>query len=150
MDRSLWLSLMAVGLVLALLFTVRAAVDAGLGLHAASLIEQIEAFEGGPSTEELGEAVNAAAGCIYGNRPRIRSCWYVWQAPTRGDYQLVVGERVLADASSSAVSWALGSLPFWIIALFAAWKATRRPVPFKPARSSPTPDRPRPGGRLIP
>jgi hypothetical protein len=150
MDRSLWLSLMAVGLVLALLFSLRAVVDARLALHAASLIERIEAFDGGASTVELGEAVTAAAGCVFGDRPAIRSCWYVWQAPTRADYQLVVGERVQADASGSAVSWGLASLPFWIVALLSAWKAAQRKVPFKPVRTSPAPERSRPGGRMVP
>jgi hypothetical protein len=149
MDRSLWLSLMAVGLSLAVLFTVRAVLDAERAVHAADIKARIEALDGGPSTEALAEEVNEAAGCIYGNRPEIRTCWYVWQAPTRADYQLVVAERVLADSTSSAVSWALGSLPFWLLAGFSGWKATRPRQKFRPS-TTPVPGRPRPTGRPVP
>ena len=149
MDRSLWLSLLAVGLSLAVLFTVRAVVDGQRSLHATSLIARIEALKGGPSTQELAEEVNGAAGCIYGNRPEVRSCWYVWQAPTRADYQMVVAERVLTDSTGSAISWALGSAPFWVLAGFSAWKATRPKLKFRPSTAAVT-GGPRPSGRPVP
>jgi hypothetical protein len=131
------------------LFTVRAVLDAEGALQAADIKARLEALEGGPSTEALAKEVNDAAGCIYGNRPEIRSCWYVWQAPTRADYQLVVAERVLADSTGSAVSWALGCLPFWLLAGFSGWKATRPRQRFRPS-TTPVPDQPRPTGRPVP
>ena len=150
MDRSLWLSLLAVGLVIALLFTGRMALDARETVTAAGLITEIEGLEGAPASADLAERTTEAAGCLYGFRPRVHSCWYVWAAPTRADYLMVVAERAYSDSEGSTIGWATGSLPFWLLAAFAAWKAIRMPRPTRPSAMAPTVEPTRPAGRLMP
>jgi len=150
MDRSFWLSLMAVGLAIALLLTGRAALDTAKAVEGSRLVAEIESLEGAPSSVELSTRVTDAAGCIYGFRPRVRSCWYVWADPSRPDYLMVVAQRVRSDATGSAVSWAAGAFVFWLMAIITAWGA-RRPTPrvrLHPIQPPITPERP--PGRLMP
>ena len=128
MDRTLWLSFLALGLAMALVFTGRAALDSSKSLAATALVAEIERLDGAPASIELSERVTDAAGCLYGFRPPLRSCWYVWAQPSRPDYLMVVAERVRSDATGSVVPWAAGALAFWLLVIVTAWKA-RRPTP---------------------
>ena len=150
MDRSFWLSLMAVGLAVALLLTGRAAIDAVKAVEGSRLVAEIESLEGAPSSVELATRVTDAADCIYGFRPRVRSCWYVWADPSRPDYLMVVAERVRSDATGSAVSWAAGAFGFWLMAVITAWGARRPKRPFRLRSTSPPARIARPPGRLTP
>ncbi len=150
MDRSFWLSLMAVGLAIALLFTGRAALDTAKAFEGSRLVAEIENLEGTPSSVDLAIGVTDAAGCIYGVRPRVRSCWYVWADPSHPDYLMVVAERVRSDATSSAVSWAAGAFVFWLLAIITAWGASRPKPPLRLRPISPPVRIARPPGRLTP
>lgn len=153
MDRSSWLSLLVLGLGLALLLTARAATDGMVYLEGAALAAEIEQLDGAPSSKDLADRTTGAAGCIYGDRPRVRTCWYAWAHPERPEYLAVIAERVQNDSGGSALGYFSAALPFWVLALFAAWKSTRQRQPLRPslAKSQVGPPRPpRPHGRLIP
>jgi len=149
MDRSLWLSLMALGLGIAVLLTARAATDGLVYVQGATLAAEIEALEGAPSNQDLADRTTEAAGCIYGNQPRVRTCWYAWAHPERPEYLAVIADRVQADSGGSALGYLSGALPFWLLALFSAWKSTRSQPVFRPSliapRVEPTPS----PGRLV-
>jgi hypothetical protein len=152
MDRSFWLSLLALGLGIALLLTFRAALDGADYLHGASLAAEIEALQGAPSSEDLATRTTEAAGCLYGNQPRVRTCWYAWVHPERPEYLEVIADRVMADSGGSALGYLFSALPMWLLVLFAGWKATRRPAVFVPSLMSPPPrpEPPRPHERMVP
>lgn len=152
MDRTLWLSLMALGLAIALLLSGRAVMDGVVYLEGARLAAEIEHLDGAPSSPALAERTTAAAGCILGDRPRVRSCWYAWAHPERPDYLAVIAQRVQDDSGGSALGYLLGALPFWLLVAVAAWKATRPTRPFRPSALQPSVEavRPRPHGRMIP
>ena len=82
MDRSLWLSLLALGLGIAVLLTSRAALDGEVYLRGTSLAAEIESLQGAPSSQDLADRTTEAAGCIYGNQPRVRTCWHAWAHPS--------------------------------------------------------------------
>lgn len=153
MDRSLWLSLMALGLGIAVLLTGRALMDGLDYVNGVALTAEIERLEGAPSTQELADRVTEAAGCIYGDRPRVRTCWYAWAHPEEPRFLALIAERVQADSGGSALGYSLGALPFWLLALFSAWKASRPSRTLRPSlltESSQRVDPPAPHGRLVP
>ena len=137
MDRSLWLSLLALGLGIAVLLTLRAGLEGEDYLRGASLAAEIEALQGAPSSEDLATRTTEAAGCIYGNQPRVRTCWYAWAHPERPEYLAVIADRVMADSGGSALAYLFGALPMWLLVLFAAWKATRRQTALRPSLMPP-------------
>lgn len=153
MDRSLWLSLLALGLGIAVLLSFRAALDGGNYLRGAALAAEIESLQGAPSSQDLTERTTEAAGCVYGNQPRVRTCWYAWAHPERPEYLAVIAERVKADSGGSALGHLSGAIPFWLLVVVAAWKASRPRPGFRPSLMRPTPPRvepPRRHGRMVP
>jgi hypothetical protein len=151
MDRSIWLSFLALGLGVALLLTGRALADGQVYLRGASLAAEIEALAGAPSSQDLATRTTEAAGCIYGNQPRVRTCWYAWAHPERPAYLALIAERVQADAGGSALGHLIAALPFWLLVLLSAWKSTRTRPEFRPSLLA---ARQRPGstssdGRLV-
>ena len=68
MDRTLWLSLMVLGLGIAVLLTGRAVMDGTTYLRGVSLAAEIQRLDGAPSSQDLADRTTEAAGCIYGNR----------------------------------------------------------------------------------
>ena len=151
MDRSIWLSLMALGIGVALLLGGRAALDSVDYFRGASLAAEIQALDGGPSDHELMTRTTEAAGCQYGFQPPVRTCWYAWYEPERPEFLSIIAQRVMDDAGGSALGYALGALPFALMALFASWRASRAPEVFRPsllakrraleAKPTPTPGR---------
>lgn len=149
MDRSIWLSLLALGLGVALLLGARAATDGADYLHGASLAAEIEALAGAPSDHDLMTRTTEAAGCQYGFQPPVRTCWYAWAQPERPEFLAIIAQRVMNDSGGSALGYALAALPFALLALFASWKATRKPPVFRPSllakersiKPTPTPGR---------
>jgi hypothetical protein len=122
-------------------------------LNGVNLAAEIERLDGAPSTRELADRVTEAAGCIYGNRPRVRTCWYAWAHPEEPRFLALIAERVQADSGGSALGYLLGALPFWLLALFGAWKATRPSRPLRPslqAHASRRLDPPPPHSRPVP
>jgi hypothetical protein len=150
MDRTFWLSLVAVGLAMALVLGSRAIMDAATYANGAALAAEIERLDGAPSSQELADRVTAAAGCIYGFRPRVHTCWYVWAHPERPAYLAVIAQRVQDDAGGSALGYGVASLPFWLLALLGAWRASKRPQVFRPSLLQPRVEPPRPHGRMMP
>jgi len=152
MDRSLWLSLLALGLGIAVLLTSRAALDGEVYLRGTSLAAEIESLQGAPSSQDLADRTTEAAGCIYGNQPRVRTCWYAWAHPERAEYLAVIAERVKADSGGSALGYLFGAIPFWLLVVFSAWKATRSRAVFRPSLMRPPPrvEPPHTHGRLVP
>lgn len=134
MDRSLWLSLLLVALSMALVITGRTAMDVAQTAHASALVAEIDGLAGAPAATDLAERVTESAGCIYGFRPPVRSCWYVWAEPTRADYLRVVAERVRADAMREAALFGLVAVVLWAAVAITAWKATRPRPPYRPPR----------------
>ena len=150
MDRSIWLSLMALGLSIGVLLTGRALLDSVDYLRGVTLGAEIAALDGAPSDEDLMTRTTEAAGCIYGNQPRVRTCWYAWAHPERPEYLALIAERVQADSGGSVIGYFLGALPFWVLAIFAGWKSTR-PVPeFRPSLMAPRVESRPPQGRMVP
>lgn len=148
----MWLSLMAVGLGVALLLTGRAFLDGLDYVNGANLAEEVQRLDGQPSTKELADRVTEAAGCIYGNRPTIHTCWYAWADPEQPRFLTIIAERMKADAGGSALGYLFAALPFWLLAVFSIWKASR---PVRPLRPSELPPRvpvepPKPHTRLVP
>jgi hypothetical protein len=141
MDRSFWLSLVALGLGIALLLTGRAVMDGVVYLQGVSLAAEIESLDGAPSSKELADRTTEAAGCIYGNRPRVRTCWYAWAHPERPEYLAVIAQRVQDDSGGSALGYLLGALPFWLLAIFAAWRSTRPVTRIRPSAAAPSIER---------
>ncbi len=144
MDRSLWLSLLALGLGIAVLLSLRAALDGGDYLRGAALASEIESLQGAPSSRDLADRTTEAAGCVYGNQPRVRTCWYAWAHPERPEYLATIAERVKADSGGSALGYVSGAIPFWLLVVVAARKATRPRPDFRPSLTRPTPPRPEP------
>lgn len=152
MDRTMWISLMALGLGLAVLLTGRAFIDGVDYLHAVDLAAEVESLDGAPSSQDLAERVTEAAGCIYGNRPPVRTCWYAWARPENPRFLAIIAARVQADAGGSALGHLFASLPFWALALVSAWKASRPSRPLRPSLSVPPSHRldpPPPHGRMV-
>lgn len=151
MDRSIWLSFLALGLGVTLILGARAWLDGSDYILGASLAAEIEALQGAPSDEDLMTRTTEAAGCLYGTRPPVRTCWYAWAEPERPEFLAIIAQRVMDDSGGSALGYASAALPFALLALFAGWKATRTPQVFRPsllakqARIEP----PRPDGRLV-
>ncbi len=150
MDRAFWLSLMLVALSIALVTTGRALMDSSESLGSASLLAEIDALEGRPSSLELADRVTESAGCIRGLQPELRSCWYVWAVPSRPDYLRVVAARVNADSTASAVAWGAISIIAWVFMALTAWKAYRRRPPARPRAVPPRMAAKPPPGRLVP
>jgi hypothetical protein len=150
MDRSFWISLLVLLLAVTLLMSGRAVREAAKGLQGEALLSEIEALAGGPSSVELAERVTESAGCVRGSRPEVRSCWYVWAEPGRADYLRVVAERVRADGTGAAIRWSALAFPLWMVAVIAAWKATRPKRPYRPPPVSAPVKAQRSGGRLLP
>jgi len=153
MDRSLWLSLLALGLGIAVLLSLRAVSDGSDYLRGAALAAEIESLQGAPSSKDLADRTTEAAGCVYGNRPRVRTCWYAWAHPERPEYLALIAERVKADSGGSALGYLSGAVPFWLLVVVAAWKATRPRAEFRPSLMRPTPPRvepPQRHGRMVP
>jgi hypothetical protein len=121
MDRSFWLSILLVVLVL----SGRAALEAAKGLEGEALLAELDALDGGASSVELADRVTEAAGCVRGFRPEVRSCWYAWAEPSRFDYLHVVAERVRSDGIGEAIRWSALAIPLWLAAALSAWKVTR-------------------------
>jgi hypothetical protein len=150
MDRMSWLSLLVVGLAVALLLTSRAALDGADFVNGATLQAEVQALDGEPSTKELADRVTGAAGCVYGYRPRLQTCWYAWAHPERPAYLEIIATRVMADSGGSALGYAFASLPFWLLALVSGWKASRWRPPASPVRLTPRIEpAPRTPGRLM-
>jgi len=133
MDRSIWLSLLALGLGIALLLGARAWLDGSSYVLGASLAAEIEALDGASSSEDLMTRTTEAAGCLYGIQPPVRTCWYAWAEPEESRFLAVIAQRVMDDSGGSALGYGLGGLPFALLALFAGWKATRAPKVFRPS-----------------
>jgi hypothetical protein len=148
MDRSFWLSLMVLGLCIAVLLSLRAATDGVVYLQGAALATEIEALNGAPSSDDLMTRTTEAAGCLYGNRPPVFTCWYAWAHPERSEYLALIAERVRADSGGSALGYLGGALPFWLLALFSGWKATRPSSTFRHKFMTPRVDPPRTHGRI--
>jgi hypothetical protein len=147
-DRSFWLSLLLLLLAVTLVMSGRAVIEAAKGLQGEALVAEIDALAGRPSSLELAERVTEAAGCVRGFRPEVRSCWWAWAQPERPDYLRVVAERVRADGTGEAVRWSTLAFPLWLLAMVAAWKATRPTSPYRPPPSS-APATRQPRGRLV-
>jgi len=137
MDRSIWLSLLALGLGIALLLGIRAGMDGADYFHGASLAAEIEALQGAPSSEDLMTRTTEAAGCLYGFQPPIFTCWYAWAHPERPEFLEIIAQRVMDDSGGSALGYGLAALPFALLALFAGWKATRKQAEFRPSLLAP-------------
>ena len=151
MDRTFWLSLMVLGLGIAVLLTARAATDGATYLRGVSLAAEIQQLDGAPSSPDLADRTTEAAGCIYGNRPRVHTCWYAWAHSERPEYLAVIADRIQVDSGGSALGYFAGALPFWVLALVAAWRASRRRTPFRPsALQRPRVEPMGPPGRLMP
>lgn len=150
MDRSFWLSLMALGLGIALLLGGRAALDGLDYVRGVDLAAEIERLDGAPSSQELATRVTEAAGCIYGDRPRVRTCWYAWAHPERPEFLAVIAERIQADSGGSTLGYLFASLPFWLLAGLAAWRMTKPPKPFRPSLIAPPVKPPPPHERMVP
>lgn len=133
MDRSIWLSLMALGVGVVLLLGGRAVMDGADYLRGASLAAEIEALAGAPSDEDLMTRTTEAAGCLYGFQPPVRTCWYAWAEPERPEFLAIIARRVMDDSGGSALAYALGALPFGLLVLLAGWKATRAQPVFRPS-----------------
>ena len=143
---------MALGLGIAVLLTGRAAMDGGVYFEGVSLAAEIEGLDGTPSSQDLADRTTEAAGCIYGDRPRVRTCWYVWAHPERPQYLAVIAERIKADSGGSALGYLAGATPFWLLVLFAAWRATRARPKIRPGLMPPPPPpraEPPTQGRLV-
>jgi hypothetical protein len=151
MDRSLWLSLMALGLGLGLLLGIRAGMDGADYLRGAGLATEIQALQGAPSTEELMTRTTEAAGCLYGFQPPVRTCWYAWAEPERADFLAIIAQRIMNDSGGSALGYGIAALPFLVLALFSGWKATRKRPVFKPSllAQQAKVERPPTEGRLV-
>lgn len=133
MDRSIWLSLLALGLGVTLLLGARATADAADYLLGASLAAEIQALDGAPSDRDLMIRTTEAAGCLYGIQPPVRTCWYAWAEPERPDFLAIIAKRVMDDSGGSALGYGLFALPFALMALVAGWKAARKPPVFRPS-----------------
>lgn len=133
MDRSIWLSLLALGLGIALLLGARVWLDGSDYLLGASLAAEIEALDGAPSDEDLMTRTTEAAGCLYGFQPPVRTCWYAWAEPQEPRFLAIIAQRVMNDAGGSALGYAVAALPFVLLALLASWKSTRTPHVFRPS-----------------
>ena len=140
MDRSIWLSLLALGLGVTLILGARAAMDAGEYFHGASLAREIAALDGAPSDADLMTRTTEAAGCQYGFQPPVRTCWYAWFEPERPEFLAIIAQRVMDDKGGSALGYLIAALPFAFMALFAGWKATRAPQVFRPSLLANEPD----------
>jgi hypothetical protein len=153
MDRSFWLSLMALGLGIAVLLSGRAMLDGLDYVNGVNLAAEVERLQGAPSSQELADRVTEAAGCIYGDRPPVRTCWYAWIHPEDPRFLAIIAQRVQDDSGGSALAYLLWAMPFWLLAAYSGWKATRPVRPFRPSliagRTQPL-DPPAPQGRLIP
>jgi hypothetical protein len=141
---------MVLGLGVAVLLSGRAVLDGLDYVTGVNLAAEIERLDGAPSSQDLATRTTEAAGCIYGDRPRVRTCWYAWAHPERPEFLAIIAERIQADSGGSALGYLFGSLPFWVLALFAAWRATRPQKPFRPSLMAPPPKPPPPHGRLMP
>ena len=150
MDRSFWLSLMVLGLGVAVLLTGRSGMDGVDYLKGASLAAEIAALNGAPSSEELMTRTTEAAGCIFGDRPRVHTCWYAWAQPERAEFLAIIAERVKADSGGAALAYLGGALPFWLLAAFSGWKAARPKSSFERSLLTHRADPPRPQGRPTP
>jgi len=133
MDRSIWLSLLALGLGIALLLGIRAGMDGADYLRGAALASEIEALQGAPSSQELMTRTTEAAGCLYGFQPPIFTCWYAWAQPERPEFLAIIAQRVMDDSGGSALGYALAALPFALLALLSGWRATRKQQVFRPS-----------------
>mgnify|MGYP001811990623 FL=1 len=133
MDRSIWLSLLALGLGVAMLLGARAALDGADSFRGASLAAEIDALAGAPSSEELMTRTTEAAGCLYGFQPPIFTCWYAWAQPERPEFLAIIAQRVMDDSGGSALGYLVAALPFALLSLFAAWKAMHKPPAFRPS-----------------
>lgn len=133
MDRSIWLSLLALGLGVTLLLGARAATDGADYFLGASLAAEIQALDGAPSDRDLMIRTTEAAGCLYGFQPPVRTCWYAWAEPERPEFLAIIAQRVMDDSGGSALGYAFFALPFALLALLAAWKATRKRPVFRPS-----------------
>ena len=151
MDRSLWLSLMALGLGIGLLLGIRAGMDGADYLRGASLATEIQALQGAPSTAELMTRTTEAAGCLYGIQPPVRTCWYAWAEPERADFLAIIAQRIMDDSGGSALGYGIAALPFLLLALFSGWKATRKQPVFRPSLlvKQQALEPPAPDGRLV-
>ena len=151
MDRSIWLSLLALGLGVTLILGARAWLDASDYVLGASLAAEIEALQGAPSSDELMTRTTEAAGCLYGFQPPVRTCWYAWAEPQNPVFLEIIAQRVMSDSGGSALGYLLAALPFALMALFAGWKATRKPKVFRPSllAQRTAVEAPRPDGRLV-
>ena len=150
MDRSVWLSILLVLLAVAFVVSGRVAMDAAKGYAAHQQLGEIEALAGAPPSPELAERVTATAGCVYGFRPPVRACWYVWADPSEPAYLAGVATRVRSEATTSAVAWGAGALLTWGLALLSAWKASRPRRPYRPVTLARHVAAHPPGGRLTP
>lgn len=148
-DRSLWLSLMAVGLAIGVLVSLRAVDDASSYILGHELASEIASLGGEPSSEDLMTRTTESAGCLYGFRPPLATCWYAWAHPERPEYLALIAERVQADSGGSALAHLFIALPFWALAAFSLWKATRRRPPYRPSLERAQPDPARQAGRPV-
>jgi len=144
---------MALGVGIAVLLSGRALLDGADYVNGVNLAAEVRRLDGAASSQDLADRVTEAAGCIYGNRPPVRTCWYAWAHPEDPRFLAIIAQRVQDDSGGSALSYLLWSLPFWMLALVAGWKASRPAKPFRPrleARPTRPLDPPAPHGRLIP
>jgi hypothetical protein len=63
---------------------------------------------------------------------------------------VIIAERVQADSGGSALAYLWGALPFWLLALFSGWKASRPSSAFRHKLMTPRVDPPRTHERLTP
>lgn len=151
MDRSIWLSLLALGLGVGLLLGIRAGMDGADYFHGASLAAEIRALDGAPSSHELMTQTTEGAGCLYGIQPPVRTCWYAWAEPENPAFLAIIAQRIMDDSGGSALGYGFAALPFLALALLSAWKATRQQPVFRPSllaqQQSLKP--PSPDGRLV-
>ena len=118
-------------------------------MRGAGLSAEIEALQGAPSSNDLMTRTTEAAGCEYGFQPPVRTCWYAWAEPQDPRFLAIIAQRVMDDSGGSALGYGLAALPFASLALFAGWRASRKPVVFRPSlmadqhaiKPTPTPDR---------
>jgi len=137
MDRSFWLSLMALGLAVGTLLGLRVADDTSSYLLGRALAVEIEQLKGAPSSEDLATRTTEAAGCIYGFQPPVRSCWYAWAHPERPQYLALIAQRIQDDAGGSALGYLSVALPFWLLAAFSARQAMRPRRRLQPSLARP-------------
>lgn len=144
---------MALGLGIAVLLSGRALLDGMDYMNGVNLAAEVQRLDGAASSQDLAHRVTEAAGCIYGNRPPVRTCWYAWAHPEDPRFLAIIAQRVQDDSGGSALSYLLWSLPFWVLAAVSGWKASRPTKPFRPSLvAHPTRplDPPTPEGRLVP